>query len=354
MKNQRRIRDYGINTGYMKCGQLNSITDVRGVKVGHCTIDTEKNKTGITVILPAEENIFTDKMMAACHIINGFGKTTGTIQIEELGALETPIALTNTLNVGLVYDAVVEYMLEQNEDIGLSTGTVNPVVCECNDGYLNSIRERCINKQHVFDAICSAAEEFEEGSIGAGKGMSSFGMKGGIGTASRLIELDEKSYTLGALVLSNFGRKEDFTINGYPAGKKIIELEKDEQICEKEKGSIIIIIATDIPCSERQLKRIAKRAFVGMSKVGGNAGSGSGDIVISFSTANRVKHYRQKDIETFKVIHEDRIDLVFRAAAEAVEEAILNSLICSDTTIGRNGNCRQSLKEYIESFNIGY
>lgn len=348
MKDQKRIRDYGIKIGEMQCGRLNSITDVQGIRVGHCTIDSTEAKTGVTVILPHKDNIFREKVMAACHVINGFGKTTGSIQIEELGTLETPIVLTNTLSVGMAEDALIEYMLEKNGDIGLTTGTVNPVVCECNDGYLNSIRKRHVEKRHVFEAIQNADVEFSEGSVGAGRGMSCFGLKGGIGTASRIVELDNEEFAVGALVMTNFGRKEDLLINGVKAGKKIVALEKACREDEKEKGSIIVVLATDVPCSERQLKRVAKRAFAGIARTGGQAGNGSGDVVIAFSTANRVMHYKDKDISAFRMIHDDSIDKVFRAAVESVEEAILNSMICAETTQGRDGNIRYSLKEYIE------
>lgn len=347
MKDQKRIREYGIHIGRMESGQLNSITDVKGIKVGHCTVDDEEAKTGVTVILPCDGDIFKEKMMAACHVINGFGKTTGSIQIEELGTLETPIVLTNTLSVGTAEDALIEYMLNQNEDIGLTAGTVNPVICECNDGYLNSIRKRRVKKEHIFEAIQNADSEFEEGSVGAGRGMSCFGLKGGIGTASRIVELDQKSYTVGVLVLTNFGRKKDLIIDGIYAGEKITAMERKIKDESEEKGSIIVIIATDIPCSERQLKRLAKRAFVGIARTGGQAENGSGEVVISFSTANKVMHNNKKDIVPFHMIHDNSIDGVFRAVVESVEEAILNSMICSDTTQGRDRNIRYSLKNYI-------
>lgn len=348
MKNQKKIRDYGITIGELKTGLKNSITDVEGVRVGHCTIDNDMAKTGVTAVMPSEENIFKNKLLAACHVINGFGKTIGTIQIEELGTLETPIILTNTLSVGIAADSLVNYMLQQNDDIGLTTGTVNPVVCECNDGYLNHIRNGYVKKEHVFKAIENADTEFEEGDVGAGSGMCCFGLKGGIGTASRLLELDGREYKIGALVLSNFGGLKDFNINGIPAGKIIRNIRCKEEKERKEQGSIITIIATDVPLSERQLKRTAKRASVGISRTGGFIGSGSGEIVIAFSTANKIKHYKDSDIVDIKMIHEESINNIFRAAAEAVEESILNSLICAETTVGRNGNTVVSLKEYIE------
>lgn len=347
MKSQKRIRDYGIITGEFKTGSRNSITDVQEVRVGHCTIDNYMAKTGVTAVIPSQENIFKNKLMAACHVINGFGKSMGTIQIEELGTIETPIILTNTLSVGIAADALVHYMLQQNDDIGLTTGTVNPVVCECNDGHLNHIRNGSVKKEHVLKAIEDASTEFEEGDVGAGKGMCCFGLKGGIGTSSRILEFDKKEYKIGTLVLSNFGYIKDLNINGIPAGKIIMDVNSKKEQEREESGSIITIIATDIPLTERQLKRVAKRASVGINRTGGFIGSGSGEIVIAFSTANKIKHYKDNDIVDIKMIHEENINNIFRATAESVEESILNSLICSRTTIGRDGNTVFSLSKYI-------
>lgn len=338
------IRKYGIKIGQMTPGKNNLITDVEGVLVGHSTIAEEGVRTGVTSVLPHGGNLFREKVTAACHVINGFGKTVGTLQIEELGTIETPIVLTNTFSVGTAYEAIVEYMLEQNEDIGISTGTMNPVVCECNDGYLNDIRGLHVKKEHVLESIRSAGVCFEEGAVGAGTGMSCFGLKGGIGSSSRLIKLDDEDYTLGVLVLSNFGVKEDLMLDGMKAGNIIME---SQEMKEEDKGSVIIIIATDIPLSERQLKRVSKRAVVGLSRLGSFLGNGSGDIVISFSTANRIKHYEKKDIISLKMISEDKINYLFRAVAEAAEESVLNSMVNCDTVTGRDGNIRETLKKYI-------
>ncbi len=346
MKSQKRIRDYGITIGRMKPGTLNSITDVEGVRVGHITLNDGEIKTGVTAILPHGGNLFKHKVMASSYVINGFGKSIGLIQIDELGTIETPIILTNTLSVGTACDGVVEYMLSHNDDIGSTTGTVNSLVCECNDGYLNNIRKRVIEKSHVLAAINNAEVEFEEGSVGAGTGMSCLGLKGGIGSSSRLVTLDEKDFVLGSLVLSNFGAGEELLINGVKAGERIQSLLPRNHE-EQDKGSIIMIIATDIPLSERQLKRVCKRAVVGLSRTGSFIGTGSGDIVIAFTTANKVKHYEEKDICEIKVLKDDKMDLVFKAAAETIEEAILNSLISAEKTIGRDGHAKHSLKEFI-------
>ncbi len=340
---QKTIEDYGIHIGSLKKGELNKITDVKGVRVGHCTIDNNEHKTGVTVVMPSKDNIFLNKLPCAVSVINGFGKTIGTVQVEELGTLETPIAITNTLNVGLVHDSMVEYMIRLCKEDNCEFSSINPVVCECNDGYLNKITDRAVKQEHVFKAIEDACEDFLQGDIGAGKGTSCHNLKGGIGSASRIIELDGKEYTVGMLVQSNYGRLEDLTIDGNNIGK---ELRKKIDInATVDKGSIIMIIATDIPLSDRQLKRAAKRASVGLARVGSYIGHGSGDIVICFSTANAIKHEESNDIITFSAINEDKIDSVFRAVAECCEESILNSMICSNTVIGYKGNIRYSLEE---------
>jgi D-aminopeptidase len=346
VKSQKRIRDYGITIGRMKTGKLNSITDIEGIRVGNITLNNGEVKTGVTAILPHSGNLFREKVMASSYVINGFGKSIGLIQIDEMGTIETPLILTNTLGVGTAFNGVIEYMLSHNDDIGKTTGTVNPVVCECNDGYLNNIRKASIEKQHVLDAIMNAETEFEEGSVGAGTGMSCLGLKGGLGTSSRVVSLDGNDYILGSLVLSNFGMGEELLINGIKAGENIKSL-LSRSYREKDIGSIIMIIATDIPLSERQLKRVCKRSVVGLSRTGSFIGNGSGDIVIAFTTANKVSHYEEADIFEIKALTDNKIDLVFNAAAETIEEAILNSLICSEKTVGRDGHIKHSLKEFI-------
>ena len=212
MSKQKTIEDYGIKIGELPKGKLNKITDVKGLKVGHCTIDNDENKTCVTVILPIEENIYLNKLVAATYVLNGYGKTIGLVQIDELGSLESIIALTNTLNVGLVHDAVVDYMIELCKKDNVELKTINPLICECNDSYLNNIQIRAVKKEHVYKAIENACIDFDQGDIGAGKGMSCHQLKGGIGTASRIITIDGQSFTLGVLVLSNHGRLKDFII----------------------------------------------------------------------------------------------------------------------------------------------
>lgn len=343
--NQKMI-DYNIKIGTLQSGPRNSISDVSGVTVGHKTLSDNDIQTGVTAILPHQGNLFRDKLVAASHVINGFGKTTGITHINELGTLESPILLTNTLSVGTVQDALIKYILNQTPEIGRSTGTVNPVVGECNDMVLNDIRLQSIQKNDVFDAIQNAAADFEEGAVGAGRGMVCYSLKGGIGSASRVIQLDHGTYTLGTLVLSNFGYITDLTINGRKIGTEI----KDEVIPpadSNDKGSIMIIVATDLPVSHHQLKRIIKRGTTGLARTGSIIGHGSGDIVIGFSTANTVPHTKPASPESFLQIHDSEMDETFRAMGESVEEAVLNSLINAESVTGRDRETKRSLKEFL-------
>jgi D-aminopeptidase len=346
MENQKRIENYGINIGKLPKGKLNKITDVKGVKVGHSTIDTEESKTGVTVILPMEDNIFSNKLIAASYVLNGFGKTTGLVQIEELGTLESIIALTNTLNVGLVQDAVVDYMIGECNKENIELESFNPIVSECNDSYLNNIQLRAVKKEHVYSAIKDAKVDFLEGDIGAGKGMSCHQLKGGIGSASRIVNLDGEDYTIGVLVLSNHGLLEDLIIDGEKIGERLSK--EIEIVPKKDKGSIISIIATDIPLSSRQIRRACKRTSVGIARLGSYIGHGSGEIIIGFSTANIIKYSEEQDIVNLKFLNENKIDLVFRAVAECEEEAVLNSMITSNKVLGFKGRSRETLKDYIK------
>ncbi|MEL3972928.1 P1 family peptidase [Rossellomorea oryzaecorticis] len=332
---RKRLRDLGMGIGSYSCGQANSITDIKGVKVGHQTLYYEKNgetvRTGVTAILPHEGNMFREKVFAASHVINGFGKTAGTIQIEELGVLESPIMLTNTLSVGDVMKGTVQYLMEECPEIGDTTGTVNVFVGECNDGYLNDIRGLNVSPDDAREAIEKAHSGYiEEGCVGAGTGMLCLGYKGGVGTSSREHQFNEDLFTVGALVVTNFGRRTDLR---FP-----VEKEREER--ETPDGSIMIIIATDAPMNERQLKRLAKRASFGLSRTGSYAAHGSGDIVLAFSTAHKVPHQPSEDNTlTFSFIKEDgeMISMLFEMAVDCVEEAIWNALAKAETTSGRNG-----------------
>ena len=334
---------WNIHIGQMPAGPRDLISDVPGVTVGHCTLREGEVQTGVTAVLPHGGNLFQDKVLAACHVINGFGKSMGLIQIEELGTIETPIVLTNTLSAGTAYTALVRYMLSRNSDIGDATGTVNPIVCECNDGYINDIRGLHIQESHVMEALDRCGPDFEEGAVGAGRGMSCHQMKGGIGSASRVMTIEGKTYTIGALLLTNHAVKDDLMIAGDPIGRRI----PDVRPREEDKGSCIILLATDAPLSERQLKRVCKRSVVGLSRTGSYIGNGSGEIAIAFTTANRVPHYPRQSVLPLQMLHDDNINTIFRAAAEAVEEAVLSSMLHAGTITGFKGRRLLSLSEFI-------
>ncbi|MCG3222130.1 MAG: P1 family peptidase, partial [Candidatus Heimdallarchaeota archaeon] len=277
-----RLRELGLKVGDLEIGKLNSIADVPGVKVGHHTIIEGEGvltpgkgpiRTGVTVILPHQGNIFREKVVASSFVMNGFGKTIGLPQIQELGTIESIIALTGTLNIPKVADALIDYHLEKNPDIGIKTSTINIVVGECNDSYLNDIQGRHVRKEHVFEAIKNASSNVEEGAVGAGTGMVSFGYKSGIGTSSRKIVLDDEEFFIGVLVLSNFGHKKDLTILGQKYHQEHESIDSES----KEKGSIMVIVATNAPMNSRQLQRIAKRAPLGISRTGSFVSWGSGD-----------------------------------------------------------------------------
>ena len=318
------------------------ITDVPGVRVGHATIDTDRQKTGVTVILPAEGNLFTAPLTAACHVINGFGKSAGLMQVQELGTLETPIALTGTLNVGRMCDALVSYTVEQCAAEGKACRSVNPVVGETNDGTLSCNHDRPAHKSHLDAAIAAACADFAEGDVGAGKGTVCFGLKGGIGSASRVLEIGERTFTLGVLVQTNFGCVENLRIDGLPVGRAVVDMIRKEEEAKAKAltgqddiGSIMIVVGTDLPVSELQLGRILRRAAVGLARTGSFVGHGSGDVVIGFTTANR--HGGDEAVRTVEVLHDGKMEAAFTAVAECVEEAIYNSMIAADTVTGYNG-----------------
>ena len=331
--------------GRGKCGEKNLITDVPGVTVGHATVQDGKDiNTGVTCIKPHGGNLFTDKVMAASFVFNGYGKTAGLVQVNELGTIEAPILLTNTLSVGTALTAGVRYMMEQNADIGGSAGTVNVVVGECNDGTLNDIRGLHVTEAHVREAIDACADTFAEGAVGAGTGMCCLGFKGGIGSASRIATIDGRDYTVGALVLANFGGSGRLTVDGRHVGRELLGEVKEA----KDKGSIIMIVATDAPLSERQLGRVAKRAGVGLSRTGSYMGNGSGDVAIAFTTANRVPHASEQAVLQIQTVSDQYIDPVFDMTAEAVEEAIVSALWHAKTTVGKGGATVRGLASYFE------
>lgn len=340
---KKRARDYAINIGVMQPGKLNSITDVRGVKVGHTTlIKGDSIRTGVTAILPFDGNIFQQKVPAAVFVGNGFGKLAGSTQINELGNIETPIILTNTLNVSTAMDALIEYTL--NEKGNENVASVNTVVGETNDGFLNDIRGRHVTKEDVLSAIKNAnSGRIEEGAVGAGTGTVCFGFKGGIGTASRKLPESLGGYTLGVLVQTNFGGV--LQIDGVPVGMELGKFSFSNQFLNNVDGSCMIVVATDAPLDHRNLLRLAKRAIIGMGKTGGIESNGSGDYVIAFSTdtASRIPFTAKQQIMQIPVLQNDEMSPLFMATIEATEEAIINSLFAAKTMIGRNGNKVESL-----------
>ncbi|MCP9766962.1 S58 family peptidase [Lacihabitans sp. LS3-19] len=335
---KKRARDFGIDFGVLKTGPLNAITDVPGVKVGHFTLNEGTDiRTGVTAILPIEENIFQSKVPAAIYVGNGFGKLAGYTQVEELGSIETPILLTNTLAVSTAIDALVDYTLNNPENKDVKS--VNAVVGETNDGGLNDIRARVLTKEDMFKAIKNAKSgKVEEGNVGAGTGTMCLGYKGGIGTASRVLPKSKGGYTLGVLVQSNFGGV--LQIGGIPVGQ-MLGNHKFKNIDEayKEDGSCMMVIITDAPLNAKNLKRLAARAMLGLSRTGGMAANGSGDYVIAISTAKdlRIPYSTSEIFETFKVLNNNNLDLLFQACVETTEEAIINSLFAAEDSEGFNG-----------------
>jgi D-aminopeptidase len=338
---RRRVRELGIRIGKIECGDRDSIADVHGVTVGQVGLVSGEGKlvpgkgpvrTGVTVILPHEGNVYEEKLRAGVHVQNGAGELTGALQVMEWGILETPIALTNTLNVGLVNDAIVEYMLEENTGIGDRDDVVLPIVGECDDSYLNDIRGRHVKREHVFQAIKRANREVAEGSTGSGTGMSALGFKAGIGTASRRLADSSGGHTIGVIVMANFGG--DLCVDGVPVGRQI----QARDIHQSAGRSIITVVATDAPLASSQLRRIAGRVPLALGRVGSASSNSSGDISIAFSTAERINTALVPITLTNRTVSSNALDELFRATIEATEEAILNSIFASETMKGRDDN----------------
>ena len=339
-----RARDLGLACGHLPPGARNSIADVPGITVGHTTLIEGDVRTGVTAVLPHDGDLFRDKPVAAAVVLNGFGKSIGLVQLNELGTLETPILLTNTFAAGVCAAALIRRAIAADPEIGRQTSTVNPVVLECNDGYLNDIQAMAVTEAHAEAAIAAAAEDFPTGAVGAGTGMSSFGLKGGIGSASRRLRLDKRTYHLGALVLANFGRAGDLRL---PDGRRI----DPDAPPTAEAGSCIVVLGTDIPLGHRQLTRVARRAGVGLAWCGSFWGNGSGDIALAFTTANRLPHEPDQDLIEHRMLAESRIDRLFQAAAEATQEAVLDALAAAETMTGRHGHRRVGLADLLAGDN---
>lgn len=340
---RKRAGELGIKIGVLPAGAFNAITDVPGVAVGHATlIAGDAVRTGVTAIVPHGGNLFQQKVPAAIFAGNGFGKLAGFTQVRELGNLETPVVLTNTLNVATAIDALVDYTLQQkgNEHVQ----SVNAVVGETNDGWLNDIRGRHVQKGDVLAAVRSAkGGPVPEGSIGAGTGTVCFGFKGGIGTASRKLPAALGGYTVGVLVQANFGGV--LQINGAPVGQELERYFLRDQLNNPADGSCMIVVATDAPLDSRNLERLARRAFMALAKTGGIASNGSGDYVIAFSTdpALRIAHDTATATQQQTVLRNDAVSPLFLAVIEATEEAVLNALFTATTTRGKDGHTAEAL-----------
>ena len=333
-----RVRDLGVEPGVLEPGPANAITDVEGVRVGHRTlVEGETVRTGVTAVLPHGGNVFQEKVPAAVYVGNGFGKAAGFLQVQELGQIETPVVLTNTLSVGTAVQAVVDWTLQQpgNENIY----SVNAVVGETNDGYLHDIRGSHVTAKHVVDAIESAAAgPVAEGSVGAGTGTRALGFKGGIGTASRKLPARLGGWTVGVLVQSNFGGI--LSVDGVPVGELWGLVPYREP---REQGSVMIVVTTDAPLSARNLERLAKRALLGVARTGSYMSNGSGDFVIAFSTAHRIPSAPQEKTRTVELAYNDSLSPLFLAVVEATEEAVLNSLVRATTVTGRAGHRAEAI-----------
>jgi D-aminopeptidase len=366
-----RARDCGISIGTLPTGSLNAITDVAGVRVGHITLIEGHGplvpgvgpvRTGVTAIQPHEGDAFLENVAAAVHRLNSFGEVTGAAQVREMGVIESPILLTGSFNVGHAMDGALEWAMREDPQIGISNWGPNPVVAECSDMYLSDVRGRAVTPQHVIAAIDAARPgPVAEGGVGGGTGMSCCEFKGGIGTSSRVIALEvggmaADGYTVGALVMSNFGRREHLVIDGVPVGRELRDWLAPASVGNPEElgTSIIIVLATDAPLDPRQLDRLCVRAGAGLARAGGLYSTSSGDFVIAFSTSNRIPHHPSSRVLTQQLVIESLmagerwpgrvvINELFQAAAEATEEAIVNSLFSAETMVGRDDHVRHAI-----------
>jgi D-aminopeptidase len=342
-----RARDLGIAIGALPTGPLNAITDVPGVLVGHATVDwggpeltpgSGPARTGVTAILPHGGNLFREKVKAGVFAANGVGEVVGSTPIREWGVIETPIMLTSSQAIGTAYDATVRWIMARDERAGIDDA-VMPVVGECDDGSLNDARGMHVHEEHVHAALDGAADgPVAEGCVGAGTGMTSFDFKAGIGTSSRVVSIYDTRYTLGALVLSNFGVRHRLVIDGVPVGRELSDL----MPVENRPGSCIVVLATDAPLSARQCERLALRGALGLAQVGSYAADGSGEIMLAFSTAARLPRTTDGPL-TLTMIGDDRVSALFEAVVDATAEAVVNSLFMATTTRGVRGNVFHAL-----------
>jgi D-aminopeptidase len=331
--------------GFLRAGPRDSIADVAGVTVGHVTLAEGGVQTGVTVVRPHTGDAYRAPVPAAAVVINGFGKTAGLVQLNELGLLESPIALTNTFAVGAIYTAMVRHAVAANPAIGRTAPTLNPVVGECNDGWLNDLQRFAVQEGHYAQAFNAAAADFAQGAVGAGRGMSCFGVKGGVGSASRTVQAGGQRMTLGALVLANFGRPAALTVRGVHFGRLLTQATPDGP--GPERGSIIVVLATDAPLDHRQLRRIAMRAAAGIARTGSSFGHGSGDIAIAFASSGGSAQGDRARASMRAYVLDDALDPLFDAAAEATEQSIINALFSAQTVTGHAGHARHALTERI-------
>ena len=336
-----RARDLGLACGTMPPGPMNTIADVAGVTVGHATVLEGNVRTGVTAILPHGGDIFRDKPVAAADVLNGGGNSVGLMQVEERGWIETPILLTNAFSVPACANALIRHAVQSNPEIGRRAATVNPVVCEGNDGDLSDIQAMLVTATDAILAIEAASGTVAVGAVGAGAGMSCFGFKGGIGSASRMVTLDGAPHVLGVLVLAGFGRAGELRL---PDGRALDPGSEAGSVPSSQAGSVVVVAATDVPLDHRQLRRVIRRAAAGLARCGGVLGQGSGEVLLGFTTANRVPHAPESDLLPTRMLAEGRIDLLFQAIAEATQEAVLDALAAADTTTGRAGLVRPGLR----------
>jgi D-aminopeptidase len=349
-----RARELGIPLGRFKPGRWNAITDVAGVRVGHSTIvrgaagplrvGKGPVRTGVTAVLPNQGQVFVERVVGGGFILNGAGEVSGLTQVLEWGLLETPIFLTNTLSVGAVSDGAVKWMVERYPGIGAEHDVIIPVVGECDDSWLNDIAGRHVKQEHVAEALAAASDgPVAEGNVGGGTGMITCDFKAGIGTSSRKLPESMGGYTVGVLVMSNCGVRRQLRVGGLPVGEVLEARYREMPRRKQDYGSIIAVIATDAPLITHQLNRLAKRAALGIGRVGSTAAHGSGEIVLAFSTANRVPRETRKMVYRVKILLDQRLDPLYEAVIEATEEAILNSLCMARDASGANGNVVQAL-----------
>lgn len=349
---RKRARDLGLKIGILEPGPFNAITDVKGVRVGHANVRHGEVPggygkgpaiTGVTAIIP-DDDLGRGAVPAGKHVLNGTGEVTGISEIEGIGRIDTPIMLTNTMGVGIVYDATCRWVIENDPEVVARGGTAIPIVGECNDGSLNDAHGMHVRAEHAIEAIENAKSgPVEEGCVGSGSGMVCFEFKGGIGTSSRKLATEFGGYTVGVLVMSNFGRRPWLTIEGYPVGQRYPHpAYGDQPFTLPEKGSCIVVVATDAPLTSKQLDRIAQRGGLGLARVGSFAGHGSGDFIVAFSTAYRLPTQKSPTY-TVELVTDFYLDPLFAATREATEEAVVNSLCMAETTTGLLGHTVEAM-----------